>query len=104
MAFIPDSAAILAISGPFFLSSLHPVRIFNVTGTSTASTTDSKMSLTSFSSFINADPANLLQTFFAGQPIFISIICAPLSAHNLAAFDSNFGSEPAICITLGSIL
>ena len=60
----------------------QPVRIFSVTGTpcgAQAATTASAISSASDSSRINADPAHLLQTFFAGQPMLISMIWAPRS-------------------------
>ena len=55
----------------------QPVRIFSVTGTSTAPTTASRMRPTSGSSFSSAEPAITLQTFLAGQPMLMSMICAP---------------------------
>ena len=58
---------------------LGPVRIFRVTGTFTAFTTAAIILATSFSSAISADPAMTRQTFFAGQPMFMSIMSAPLS-------------------------
>ena len=45
-AFIPASWAMFAISKPLRWSVLQPVRIFRVTGTSTAATTAVNMSLT----------------------------------------------------------
>ena len=58
-------------------SGLQPVRIFRVTGTFTAFTVAVKMAATNFSSRIKAEPAKTLQTFLAGQPILMSMICAP---------------------------
>ena len=55
----------------------QPVRTFSVTGTSTAPTTASRMRATSASSRISAEPAHALHTFFAGQPMLMSMICAP---------------------------
>ncbi len=60
----------------------QPVRIFSVTGTPSgaqAATTASTMRAASASSFISAEPAHALQTFFAGQPMLMSTICAPRS-------------------------
>ena len=60
----------------------QPVRILSVTGTfsgAQASTTASTMAKASGSSCIRADPAHLLQTFLAGQPMLMSMICAPRS-------------------------
>ena len=68
-ACIPQLSAILAIWIAFFDSTLHPVRIFKVTGISTEETTVCSIEATSFSSFSNADPAAALHTFFAGQPL-----------------------------------
>ncbi len=60
----------------------QPVRIFNVTGTlrgAQAATTASMISSASGSSCIRAEPAHLLQTFLAGQPMLMSMIWAPQS-------------------------
>ena len=65
---MPLSCAMRAISGALRLSAFQPVRIFSVTGTSTASTTAARMRATSGGSRINAEPAQALQTFFAGSP------------------------------------
>ena len=91
-----------AIVAPFLWSRSQPVRIFKVTGISTAARTACKISATSGSSFSSAEPAALLQTFFAGQPILISIICAPSSTHWRAASASMCASAPAICTERGS--
>ncbi len=61
----------------FLLFWSQPVRNLSVTGTSTARTTDSRMRPTSGSSFSSAEPAITLQIFFAGQPMLMSMICAP---------------------------
>ena len=60
------------------------------------------MARTRPSSRINAEPAARLQTFLAGQPMLMSMICAPLSALSCAALASIAGSLPAICTTRGS--
>ncbi len=99
---MPASSAIRAISGAFRWSLSQPVRIFNVTGTSTAATTTIRISRTRLSSFIRAEPAALLQTFFAGHPMLMSIICAPWAALKRAALASISGSPPAICTERGS--
>ncbi len=60
----------------------QPLRIFSVTGTSRgaqAATTASTMAMASASSCINAEPAHLLHTFLAGQPMLMSMIIAPRS-------------------------
>jgi len=44
-----------------------------------AATTASTISTASGSSFIRAEPAHLLQTFLAGQPMLMSMIWAPRS-------------------------
>ena len=66
-----------------FLCCWHqPVRIFSVTGTlcgAQASTTAAAISTASASFCISAEPAHLLQTFLAGQPMLMSMICAPRS-------------------------
>jgi hypothetical protein len=67
-AWMPACSAIFATVRPFLLSRSQPVRIFRVTGTSTAATTACRISVTSASSFNNAEPAALLQTFLPGSP------------------------------------
>ena len=78
------------------------MRIFSVTGTSTADTTADRMRPTSASSRISADPAQALQTFLAGQPMLMSMICAPLSTLWRAASAITSGTVPAICTLIGS--
>ena len=66
----------------FFSVAHQPVRIFSVTGTpcgAQAATTASTIASARASSFINAEPAHWLQTFFAGQPMLMSMIWAPRS-------------------------
>ena len=99
---MPASSAMRAISGAFRCSLSQPVRIFSVTGMSTAATTASRISRTSASSFISAEPAALLHTFLAGHPMLMSMIWAPNSAFSLAALASISGSPPAICTERGS--
>lgn len=82
-AWIPACSASFATVTPLRLSRSQPVRIFRVTGTSTALTTASRISATSASSRSRADPAALLHTFFAGQPMLMSMICAPSSTFAL---------------------
>jgi hypothetical protein len=60
----------------------QPVRIFSVTGTprgAQAATTACTICSARASSCIRAEPAHLLQTFLAGQPMLMSMICAPRS-------------------------
>ena len=60
----------------------QPVRILSVTGTPCgwqALTTACTISMASASSCMSAEPAHLLQTFLAGQPMLMSMICAPRS-------------------------
>jgi hypothetical protein len=78
-AVMPLSCAMRAMAGALRTSAHQPVRIFSVTGTSTAPTTASKMRATSASSRISAEPAQALHTFLAGQPMLMSMICAPWS-------------------------
>src|SRR6266513_1190315 len=81
----PLSSAIFATFKAFLLSGSHPVRNFSVTGTFTAFTTALRMRPTRGSSLRSADPARVLQTFFAGQPMLMSTICAPRSTLKRAA-------------------
>ncbi len=71
-----------ASASAFFSLSQRPVRIFSVTGTpcgAQAATTASTMRAASGSLLISAEPAQTLHTFFAGQPMLMSMICAPRS-------------------------
>src|SRR5207247_712725 len=86
----------------FLLTGSHPVRNFSVTGTFTAFTTALRMRATKGSSLRSADPARVLQTFFAGQPMLMSTICAPRSTLKRAASAIMSGSAPAICTEIGS--
>src|SRR6266404_6306694 len=74
---MPHSCAMHAMFAPFLCSRSQPVRILRVTGTSTAFTTASRMRATSVSSVSKAEPHSLPHTFFAGHPMFRSMICAP---------------------------
>ena len=76
---IPLSSAIFATRSAFLFPLSQPVRYLRVTGTSTASTTASRILPTSASSRSSAEPAMALHTFFAGQPMLMSMICAPCS-------------------------
>jgi hypothetical protein len=87
------------------LAGSQPVRYFSVTGTfsgATAATTASRMRATSASSRSSAEPQATLQTFFAGQPMLMSMICAPRSTLKRAASASIAGSAPASCTAFGS--
>ena len=53
------------------------------------------------SSCISAEPAQRLQTFFAGQPILMSMICAPRLMLYCAACAIMSASVPAICTAIG---
>ena len=99
---IPHSSAIRARVGALRLSSSQPVRIFRVTGTSTARTVASRIRPASDSSRISADPASLLTTFFTGQPKLMSMIAAPRSTFSRAASAMISGSWPASCTAMGN--
>ena len=77
--------------------------ILTLTGTSTAFTTASTIAIASASSAISAEPESRLQTFLAGQPMLMSMICAPRSTLKRAASAIICGSAPAICTAFGSI-
>jgi hypothetical protein len=91
-----------AICGALRCCASQPVRIFSVTGTSTARTTAVTIRATSTGSRISADPAQALQTFLAGQPMLMSMIRAPCSTLWRAASAMISGSVPAICTLIGS--
>src|SRR5471032_2525615 len=99
---MPCSSAIFATRSALRFSLFQPVRILSVTGTWTALTTASMMRATSGSSCSSAEPAKTLQIFFAGQPMLMSMMSAPLSTLYFAASAIIAGSAPAIWITLGS--
>ncbi len=101
-AWMPACSAIFATFRPFLLARSQPVRIFSVTGTSTAPTTACRISLTKASSLNKAEPAALLQTFFAGQPMLISMIWAPAATLACAAAAIICASPPAIWTERGS--
>ena len=85
------------------LSGAGPVRILTVTGTLTADATASTISRASGSLAISAEPDQALQTFLTGQPMLMSMICAPRSTLKRAASAIIRGSAPASCTALGSI-
>src|SRR5690606_29723975 len=101
-AAIPASSAMRAIASALRWPAAQPVRILSVTGTSTAATTASRMRATSASSRISAEPAQALQTFLAGQPMLMSMICAPWPALWRAASAICTGSVPAIWTLTGA--
>ena len=70
---------------------------FSVTGTSTASTTRLQDLPDQGSSRISAEPAATLHTFLAGQPMLMSMICAPCATFTRAASAMRCGSVPTIC-------
>ena len=76
-AAMPRSCAMRATRPHCAHRAAGPVRILSVTGTSTAATVAARMRATSASSASSAEPAAALQTFFAGQPMLMSMICAP---------------------------
>lgn len=60
---MPQSSAIFAIWTQFLLSVSQPVRVFNVTGTSTAFTTAFRMSSMSSGCCSKAEPASFYSLF-----------------------------------------
>ena len=101
-AWMPHCSARRAMATPLRELLSQPVRILSVTGTSTACTTLSSRRATSASSRSSAEPAMTLQIFFAGQPMLMSMICAPFATLTLAASASMAGSAPTICTDFGS--
>jgi hypothetical protein len=98
---MPQSCAIRASRGALRFLSSQPVRIFSVTGRSTALTVASRIRAAWTSSRISAEPACPLTTFLTGQPKLMSMICAPRSALSLAASAITCGSQPANCTAIG---
>ncbi len=78
----PALSAALAMRSALRSAAHQPVRIFRVTGTprgAHTATTASTMPSASGSSRMRAEPAYTLHTFLAGQPMLMSMICAPRS-------------------------
>ena len=98
----PRSSAIRASSGALRSAWSQPIRIFTVTGTSTAFTVASMSLVASPTSFINAEPASWPTTLRTGQPKLISMMSAPLPCCSLAASAMLWGSQPTSCIDTGS--
>ena len=91
----PAASARAAMSGAFRLSSSQPSRILSVTGTSTASTTASTSDSARSGSRIRAEPERPPTTFLAGQPMLMSMTCAPCPSSIRAARAIQTGSRPA---------
>ncbi len=98
---MPACSAIRAMASALRCCGSVPVRILSVTGTSTARTTASTIAATRASSASSAEPAATLQTFFAGQPMLMSMISAPRATLYRAASAISAGSAPAICTAIG---
>src|SRR5262245_21922175 len=98
----PACSAMRATRTAFRFSGSQPVRIFSVTGTSTAFTTASRMPATNPSLRSSADPAVVWSPVYPGQPTLMSLICAPRSTFSRAASAIMVGSAPAICTAIGS--
>ena len=60
---------------PFLWFGSQPVRVFSVTGTRRLARRCAKFVQPAASSCSRAEPANRLQTFLAGQPMLMSMIC-----------------------------
>ena len=78
----PASSAARASATALRSLSRRPLRIFSVTGTprgAHAAPRPRTMASASGSLLISAEPANTLHTFLAGQPMLMSMICAPRS-------------------------
>ena len=102
---MPAASAMRATAAPLRCARSQPVRVLSVTGTPVpcaAATTASRIRPTRGSSCNKAEPQRRLQTFFAGQPMLMSMICAPRSMLRRAASASAAGSAPANCTTRGS--
>ena len=91
----------LAKSTTLMESLSQPMRIFTVTGTSTALTAASATRAAKSGFFISAEPSPEETTFLTGQPILISTISAPASATTFAPMAIASGLDPKICIETG---
>ena len=80
---MPASSAARASATALRSLSHQPVRIFSVTGTprgaQAATTASHDARAPAARRCISAEPANTLHTFLAGQPMLMSMICAPRS-------------------------
>ena len=101
IAATPVDSMRLAKSTTLMESLSQPMRIFTVTGTSTALTAASATRAAKSGFFISAEPSPEVTTFFTGQPILISTISAPASATTFAPNAIASGLEPKICIDTG---
>ena len=108
-AAIPQSSAIRAISSPLRLSGSHPVRIFKVTGTSTASTTARQMVLTRSGWRSRAEPASFLFTFCRTSHVDVDDLSALLhivagsKRHHLGVGSGNLDrSQATFCRVIHS--
>ena len=94
----PLSCKIFASSTTLTLPRSQPIRVFTVTGTSTASTTARTIWPASCGSFIRALPSPLLTIFGMGQPMLISKKSQPeWPRASLAACAMISGSLPKTC-------
>ena len=102
MADAPACSRIFATSTQFTLPASQPLRIFTVTGTSTAAATAAVISPASSGVFISAEPSPPLTILPTGQPMLMSIISArQISSARRAPSAMLSGSCPNICAATG---
>ena len=100
----PAPSAARASETALRCAALQPVRIFSVTGTpcgAQAATTASMMRSASASFCISALPDHWLHTLRAGQPMLMSITCAPRATFQAALSAMAAASAPTICTAKG---
>src|SRR5688572_26069314 len=90
-----------ARSGAFRSLSLHPARIFTVTGILTAFAIDPTTRAACWGSRIRLQPALCFEIFGTGHPILMSTMSAPIPSTICAASAILTGSPPKIWIETG---
>ena len=102
MAAAPADSRTFATSTQLQLPMSQPRRILAVTGTGTAAFTASTIRPARSGSFIRAEPSPLFTILPMGQPMFRSMIWAPVSSRAMAAASAmQTGSLPKICTAEG---
>ena len=86
MSWTPSASARRASSGAFRVWSSQPSRIFSVTGTLTALTTERIKACAWSRLRINAEPESLPVTSLAGQPMLMSMTCRAFGFGDACAF------------------
>ena len=104
IAAAPACSQSFANSTAFTLPPSQPLRILTVTGTGTAFATAATISAASSGVRMSAEPSPDFTTLPTGQPMLMSIICAPqMSSARFAPSAIVSGSWPNICADTGPL-